>query len=72
MDEELGASGLQILGFPCNQFGGQEPGTAQEIDDFARGKYGAKFPLYEKIEVNGDACHPVYNFLRGHSELLDS
>ena len=69
LHKEFEDQGFQILGFPCNQFGGQEPGTPQEIDDFARGKYGVTFPMYEKIEVNGSNTHPVYNFLRMNSEL---
>ena len=57
---------LQILGFPCNQFWDQEPGTPEEIIAFARGKYGAEFPIFEKINVNGDDCHDVYQYLRQH------
>lgn len=49
-----------MLGFPCNQFGGQEPGTEAEIKKFAQGKYGAKFPLFSKIDVNGPNAHPLY------------
>ena len=65
-------NGLQIVGCPCNQFGGQEPGTEQEINDFARGKYGAQFPMTEKIEVNGENCHPLYAYLRQNSSLHDA
>ena len=65
------SQGLQILGFPCNQFGGQEPGTAQDISNFANGKYGVTFPMFEKIDVNGKSTHPVYNFLRSNSSLFD-
>ena len=61
--------GLEILGFPCNQFGGQEPGTAEEINEFARGKYGAEFLMFEKCDVNGPDTHPVYRYLRSHSSL---
>ena len=52
--------GLTVLGFPCNQFGGQEPGTAQEIEEFCSMTYGVTFPMFEKIEVNGPERHPVY------------
>ena len=53
-----------MLGFPCNQFGAQEPGTNQEILEFARSKYGAEFPIFAKIEVNGDGAADVYKFLK--------
>jgi len=55
--------GLEILGFPCNQFGGQEPGSAAEIQNFCRTNYDVEFPLFEKIEVNGDGRHPLYAWL---------
>lgn len=61
----LEARGFCVLAFPCNQFGGQEPGTASEILEFARGKkYGATFPLFEKIDVNGPNTHPLYTYLK--------
>ncbi|KAK9765212.1 Glutathione peroxidase 2 [Basidiobolus ranarum] len=56
--------GLVILGFPCNQFGGQEPGNEEEISSFCELNFGVTFPLMEKIEVNGDNVHPVYQFLK--------
>jgi glutathione peroxidase len=52
-----------VVGFPCNQFGGQEPGTAEEIEQFCSMTYGVTFPLFEKIEVNGPERHPVYTEL---------
>lgn len=52
-----------VLGFPCNQFGGQEPGDNQEIGEFCRLNYGVSFPMFEKIEVNGDGAHPLYKYL---------
>src|SRR3981081_1561585 len=52
--------GFAVLGFPCNQFMGQEPGTAEEIATFCSTSYGVTFPLYEKIEVNGGERHPIY------------
>ena len=56
--------GLVILGFPCNQFKNQEPGTDQEIQDFCRLNYGVSFPVFAKIEVNGDNAHPLYRYLK--------
>jgi len=56
--------GLRVLGFPCNQFGGQEPGTAVEIASFCERNFGVSFPLFEKIEVNGPNAHPLYQFLK--------
>ena len=55
--------GLVVLGVPCNQFGGQEPGTADEIADFCEVNYGVTFPLTEKVEVNGPGRHPLYTEL---------
>jgi glutathione peroxidase len=56
--------GLTVLGFPCNQFGEQEPGTAMEIGAFCQKNYGVTFPMFEKIDVNGDAAHPLYRWLK--------
>ena len=56
--------GLVVLGFPCNQFGGQEPGNADQIGAFCQKNYGVTFPLFEKIDVNGDAAHPLYQWLK--------
>lgn len=56
--------GLVVLGFPCNQFGGQEPGEAAQIGAFCQKNYGVSFPMFEKIEVNGAAAHPLYNWLK--------
>jgi glutathione peroxidase len=55
--------GLTILGFPCNQFGAEEPGTSDEIAEFCRVNYGVTFPMFEKIEVNGAGRHPLYEIL---------
>src|SRR4051794_20493439 len=52
--------GLSVVGFPCNQFGGQEPGTAEEIQTFCSTSYGVTFPMMEKVDVNGADRHPVY------------
>ena len=56
--------GLVVLGFPCNQFGSQEPGSAVEIGAFCQKNYGVSFPMFEKIDVNGDATHPLYRWLK--------
>jgi glutathione peroxidase len=56
--------GFEVLGFPCNQFGSQEPGTEQEIKNFCSANYHVNFPLFAKIEVNGDNTHPLYRFLK--------
>jgi len=61
------ADGLEILGFPCNQFGGQEPGTAEEIKDFCSTNYDVTFPLFGKIDVNGPDADPLYNYLRAEA-----
>jgi glutathione peroxidase len=55
--------GFTVVGFPCNQFGGQEPGTAEEIQEFCSTTYGVTFPMMEKIEVNGAGRHPIYKEL---------
>jgi glutathione peroxidase len=62
--EENKAHGLVILGFPCNQFGAQEPGSADEIQNFCSTNYGVTFPMFEKVDVNGAAEHPLYAFLK--------
>ena len=58
------AKGLEILGFPCNQFGAQEPGSAEQIQSFCSTNYGVTFPMFEKIDVNGDSAHPLYAYLK--------
>ena len=58
------AKGLEILGFPCNQFGAQEPGSAEQIQSFCSTNYGVTFPMFEKIDVNGDNTHPLYLYLK--------
>jgi glutathione peroxidase len=63
LNEKYAAKGLCVLGFPCNQFGQQEPGTASEIREFCTTKYGVKFDMFEKIEVNGDGACPLYKHL---------
>jgi glutathione peroxidase len=55
--------GFSVVGFPCNQFGAQEPGTAEEIETFCSTTYGVTFPMMEKVDVNGDGRHPIYTEL---------
>ncbi|MGJ5075110.1 glutathione peroxidase [Bradyrhizobium sp. SZCCHNRI1009] len=62
--------GFAVLGFPCNQFGAQEPGTAEEIGAFCSAKYDVTFPLFAKIDVNGADAHPLYRFLKGEKTGL--
>jgi glutathione peroxidase len=63
LQEKYGDRGFTVLGVPCNQFGGQEPGTAEEIAEFCSATYGADFPMTEKVEVNGDGRHALYTDL---------
>lgn len=63
LHEEYGGRGFEVLGFPCNQFGGQEPGSSDEIAQFCETNYGVSFPMFEKIEVNGEGRHPLYEQL---------
>jgi len=73
LHRELSPRGLAVLGFPCNQFGAQEPGDAREIAEFCENKYDVSFALFEKIDVNGANAHPLYNYLkREKSGLLGS
>jgi glutathione peroxidase len=62
--EKLHARGLEVLGFPCNQFGAQEPGSKEEIAKFCELNYGVKFPMFAKIDVNGDHAAPLYQYLK--------
>src|SRR5687768_18549415 len=63
LHEQYAGRGFSVVGFPCNQFKGQEPGSAEEIAEFCSMTYGVTFPLYEKIDVNGPERHPVYEQL---------
>jgi glutathione peroxidase len=65
LHEKYSDRGLAVIGFPCNQFGGQEPGDAAEIGAFCQRNYGVGFQMMEKIDVNGPNAHPVYEWLRG-------
>ncbi len=63
LQQTYGDRGFTVLGFPCNQFGEQEPGSSEEIATFCSTTYGVSFPMFEKIEVNGESRHPVYGEL---------
>jgi len=62
--EKMHNRGLEVLGFPCNQFGAQEPGSKEEIAKFCELNYGVKFPMFAKIDVNGDHAAPLYQYLK--------
>ena len=64
------ARGFEVLGFPCNQFGKQEPGDAAQIGSFCEKNYGVTFPMFEKIDVNGANAHPLYRWLTGEAPGL--
>ena len=65
LQQKYKGQGFTVVGFPCNQFGGQEPGTNEEIKEFCSSKYDVTFPLFDKIEVNGAKRHPLYVALAG-------
>ncbi len=65
--KEYKDQGFEILGFPCNQFGSQEPGSSEEIAEFCSLTYGVTFPMFEKIDVNGDNAHPLYKYLKSEA-----
>ena len=73
LQQKYGARGFSVLGFPCNQFGRQEPGSATEIGEFCSSNYAVTFPMFDKVEVNGNNAHPLYQYLRQEkSGLLGS
>src|SRR5258708_30698361 len=73
LHQELKTRGFSVLGFPCNQFGNQEPGDAKAIEQFCASNYAISFPMFAKIDVNGSAAHPLYQYLkREKSGLLGS
>ena len=73
LQKELGPRGFSVLGFPCNQFGNQEPGDASQIERFCESNYRITFPMFAKIEVNGGNAHPLYQYLKQEkSGLLGS
>lgn len=68
LHEKYANKGLSILGFPCNQFLSQEPGTEEEIKNFCTREFGVKFDMFSKIDVNGDNTHPLYVYLKSQAE----
>jgi glutathione peroxidase len=73
LHQALQPRGFSVLGFPCNQFGSQEPGDAGQIESFCASNYSISFPMFEKIDVNGGNAHPLYKFLKNEkSGLLGS
>ena len=73
LHQALSPRGFSVLGFPCNQFGGQEPGDAAKIEDFCSSNYAVTFPMFDKIDVNGNNAHPLYQYLKDEkSGLLGS
>jgi glutathione peroxidase len=73
LHEKLSPRGFSVLGFPCNQFGSQEPGDARQIEQFCSTNYAITFPMFAKIDVNGNGAHPLYQYLKNaKSGLLGS
>ena len=68
LSRKLSSKGLVVLGFPCDQFGHQEPGAASEIREFCSLTYDVTFPMFAKIEVNGSGAHPLYKFLKSQAK----
>lgn len=64
LQQKFGARGFSVLGFPCNQFGRQEPGSSAQIGEFCSSNYAVTFPMFDKIDVNGEKAHPLYQYLR--------
>jgi glutathione peroxidase len=70
LQQALKPRGFSVLGFPCNQFGGQEPGDARQIEQFCESNYHVSFPMFAKIDVNGDRAHPLYKYLKNEKSGL--
>ena len=70
LQRKFASRGFSVLGFPCNQFGSQEPGTAEQIQEFCSSRYSVSFPLFTKIEVNGPQAHPLYRWLKSNAKGL--
>jgi glutathione peroxidase len=67
--KKFSAKGLEVLGFPCNQFGAQEPGSNEEIGSFCRKNYGVDFQIFDKVDVNGPHQHPIYKYLTNGDDI---
>lgn len=72
LQEKYEAQGFEVLDFPCNQFGGQAPGSTGEIANFCQGKFGVTFQTFDKIEVNGKNAAPLYQFLKEEAKAMDT
>jgi glutathione peroxidase len=70
LQRTFGPRGFSVLGFPCNQFGGQEPGDAAQIGQFCASNYAISFPMFAKIDVNGSNAHPLYQYLKSEKSGL--
>jgi glutathione peroxidase len=70
LHQTLAPRGFSVLGFPCNQFGGQEPGDAKQIEQFCSSNYGISFPMFAKIDVNGSNTHPLFDYLKSEKAGL--
>lgn len=70
LHNELGSKGFEVLGFPCNQFLNQDPGDEDAISQFCSLNYGVDFPMFSKVEVNGDGAHPLFRFLKHEAKGL--
>lgn len=68
--QEYGDQKFVILGFPCNQFGNQEPGSEEDIKEFCQVNYGVTFPMFAKVDVNGDDAHPLFDYLKENAKGL--
>lgn len=68
LHENFGEKGLAVIGFPCNQFGAQEPGSAEDISGFCDLNYGVSFPMSQKVDVNGSNAHPLFKFLTSEAK----
>jgi len=70
LHQELAPRGFSVLGFPCNQFGNQEPGDATQIDQFCTRNYAITFPMFAKVDVNGNGAHPLFSYLKNEKAGL--
>ena len=70
LQEKFKDSGFSVLAFPCNQFGGQEPGSSEEIQEFCTVNYGINFPIFEKVDVKGQDAHPLFKYLTSEKKGL--
>ena len=70
LSQQYTAQGFAVLGFPCNQFGSQDPGSEEDIQHFCQTNYGVSFPMFAKIEVNGPNAHPLYQYLKNQAPGL--